>query len=86
MKAESDTTVRVTLTPDEVKQALLDWVRGNYLGDEAPYLTVQGVDFQFQPEGEFAEDGLKTDEWPGETTLFFRVQRPAPPPPGGSAA
>ena len=83
MKVESDTTFTVTLAPDELKQAVLDWVRGNW-GDEAPRLAVQGVCFQFEAGGEFAEDGLKTDEWPGETTLLLRLERPAPPQPGSA--
>lgn len=58
MKVESDTTVRLTLTPDEVRLAIHDWVKKNYGGS----LTIQGVNFQFESEGE-------SDTWPRETTL-----------------
>jgi len=92
MKVDSDTTIRVTLTSDEVRQAVLDWVRRNYRGaspapvsmvaaEEAARLVLQGVDFQFETEGEFEDQVTKTDAWPGETTLLFSVQQPKPGPP-----
>jgi len=78
MKAESDTTIRLTLTSDEVQQAVLDWVRKNYRGSEAPHLAIEEVDFQFETEGEFEDQVTKTDAWPGVTTLLCRARPPDP--------
>jgi len=75
MKAESDTTIRLTLTSDEVKQAVLDWVRKNYQGSEAPNLAIEGVDFQF----EYVDhEEPKLNDWPEEITLLCRARPPAP--------
>jgi hypothetical protein len=73
MNVKSDTTITVTLTPSEVQRAILDWVRKNYRGSEAPRLTIRGVDFQF----EYVDHGEpKLDDWPEEITLTCGVQSP----------